>query len=126
MTPTREGRATPDPRPVVLEHLDAFNEHSTDRLLARFAADAVWTTGGDVFEGRAALSELFDDGLWALNPSLAVRTLLADGEGVAAELRETLTIDGEQRRFDIAVFFDVRGGLISRATVYREGSADLD
>jgi ketosteroid isomerase-like protein len=40
-------------------------------------------------------------------------------------LVERLTIDGEVRRMDIAVFFEVRHGKIAEGKVYREGSADL-
>ena len=110
----------------VTEHIDAFNAHDTERLLAGLAEDARWATGQDVFQGRASLAELFDDGLWALNPSLEVRTVVSDGEASAAELLEELTVDGERRRFAIAVFLRFADGLITSATVYREGSADLD
>jgi hypothetical protein len=55
MNPVRQDNIVVDPRSVVLEHLDAFNQHSSDRLLAGFSADAVWATGQDVFEGQAAL-----------------------------------------------------------------------
>ena len=110
---------------VVREHLDAFNAHSTERVLAGFAPDAVWRTGADVFEGRAGLADLFDPWLWTLNPSLAEVGLVCEGDLVAAQLVEELTVDGELRRFGIAVFFRVRGGLIVAAKVYREGSADL-
>ena len=49
------------------------------------------------------------------------------GDDVAAtELIEELTVDGEQRRFEIAVFFRFADGLITRVTVYREGSADIE
>jgi hypothetical protein len=115
-----------DPRSVVLEHLDAFNQHSSDRLLAGFSADAVWATGQDVFEGRAALAELFEPGLWAHDPSLTVLSLIANDAGAAAELREELTVDGERRSFNIAVIFEVDRGLIRKAKVYREGSADIE
>jgi hypothetical protein len=126
MKSVRQDNIVVDPRSAVLEHLDAFNQHSSDRLLAGFSADAVWATGQDVFEGQAALAELFEPGLWAHNPSLTILSLIADAAGAAAELREELTVNGERRSFNIAVFFVVNRGLIRRAKVYREGSADID
>lgn len=111
---------------MVIEHLEAFNEHSTERLLAGFTADAVWATGRDTCRGRSQLAGLFDAGLWELNPSLTLSTLLCDGDAVAVELLEELEVDGERRRFAIAAFFQIRDGLIHAAKVYREGSADID
>ena len=112
-------------RRVVEEHLDAFNAHDTARLLAGFPADAVWATGRDVVRGRAALADLFDDGLWRLEPYLELRSLVAADDLVAAELIETITIDGARTRFDIAVFFTIRADRIATAKVYREGTAEL-
>lgn len=112
-------------RALVEEHLAAFNAHDTARLLAGFATDAVWITGEDVVQGRAALAELFDSGLWSMNPSLRVRSIVSDGDRAAAQLHESITVEGEVREFDIAVFFELADGLITRAKVYREGSADL-
>lgn len=113
-------------RQVVEAHLDAFNAHDTERLLATFSSDAVWATGRDVVRGREALAELFDDGLWQLAPNLVLRSLVASDNLVAAELLETITIDGARTRFGIAGFFTIRNGRIATAKVYREGSADLD
>jgi uncharacterized protein len=114
-----------DPEAVVLEHIRAFNAHSTSRLLQGLAADAVWRTGTDRFQGTTALEDLFDPWLWTLDPSLETSAILVDGNRVAAQVVEQLTIDGEVRRMDIAVFFEVRDGKIAEAKVYREGSADL-
>ena len=36
-----------------------------------------------------------------------------------------MTVDGQRREFTIAVFFEIADGLIRRAKVYREGTADL-
>ena len=114
-------------RTAVLAHVDAVNAHDTDRLLAGLHPDVVWTTGTDVFRGVRQLGEeLFDEGLWALQPSLAVRTLLVEGTAAAARLHETLLVGGERREFDIAVFFSVQDALLRTVTVFREGSADLE
>jgi ketosteroid isomerase-like protein len=118
----------PDPAEAtaaVLEHIGAFNAHSTQRLLAGLAPDAVWRTGSDVVRGLAALADLFDPWVWSLAPSLTVTNLVAEGTQVAAQLIEQLTVDGELRRMDIAAFFDVRDGKIVSAKVYREGSAEV-
>jgi hypothetical protein len=114
-------------RQIVVEHLAAFNAHDTARLLDGFARQARWATGQDTFVGTAALEGLFDDGLWALAPSLEVLTLVCDGPRAAAELREVLVVDGETRTFTIGVFFVVDGyGFITSGRVYREGSADIE
>lgn len=113
-------------RELVEEHLAAFNAHDTARVLAGFAPDAVWATGQDIVRGRDALAELFDAGLWELDPSLRILSLVGEDPLVAAELHETITVEGERRDFRIAVFFTVGAGLIRTAKVYREGSADID
>ncbi|WP_299952787.1 nuclear transport factor 2 family protein [uncultured Modestobacter sp.] len=125
--PDSKGAASPAAtRAAVLAHLDAFNAHSTDRLIAGLHEDVVWATGSDVFQGvRQLRDDVFDQGLWAMQPSLAVRTLLAEEETAAAVLREVLVVQEERREFDIAVFFTVGGGLIRTVTVFREGSADI-
>jgi ketosteroid isomerase-like protein len=112
-------------RAVVEEHIAAFNAHDASRLLAGLAPDAVWITGSDTVAGRAALADLFDDWLWSTSPSLSAVSIVAEGDRVAAQLREVMTVDGRRREFTIAVFFEVADGLITRAKVYREGSADL-
>jgi hypothetical protein len=116
---------TDDVRAAVLEHVAAFNSWDTGRLLQGFTPDAVWATGQDRFAGRGELSSLFDAGLWELAPHLDVLGLVCADRDAAAQLHERLTVDGEVREFDIAVFFQLDGGLITRAKVYREGSADL-
>jgi ketosteroid isomerase-like protein len=114
------------PAHLVDEHLAAFNAHDSARLLAGLAEDAQWATGQDVFRGREALADLFDESLWAMEPTLEQRTIVVGDDAAATELMEELTVDGEQRRFAIAVFFRFADGLITHATVYREGSADIE
>jgi uncharacterized protein (TIGR02246 family) len=116
----------PTARDVVAEHLAAFNAHDSERLLAGFADDASWSTGQDVVRGRHALAEMFDAGLWELDPTLTVISIVAGDQVVAAELHERITIDGDAREFSIAAFFEVFDDLIHRAKVYREGTADID
>jgi hypothetical protein len=106
---------------VVLNHLAAFNDHDTARLLATFAP-MVWATGEDVFHGAVELAGLFNQQLWILRPSLEVLSLVCAGEHAAAELREVLSEEGELHRFAIGVFFHVQQGPIRRGRVYREGT----
>ncbi len=107
------------------EHVAAFNAHDSQRVLAGFAPDAEWITGVDRFAGAAALADVFDPWLWTLDPRLDVLRVVTDDATAAAELRETLTVDGAVRSFDIAAFLVIRDGLIVRGKVYREGRADL-
>jgi len=113
-------------RALVLEHVAAFNAHSTARLLAGLAEDAVWVTGQDVVRDHGGLRELFDDWLWSLDPELTVRTLVTQGDRAAAELREDLGVGEQRQSMSIAVFFETDAGLIRSVKVYREGRADLD
>jgi SnoaL-like domain len=114
-------------RAAVLDHVDAFNAHGTDRLIGGLHPDVVWATGSDVFRGTAQLrDQLFDEGLWALRPSLAVRKLLVEGDAAAGMFHEELVLDGERREFDIAVFFTVQDAAIRTVRVFREGSADVE
>ena len=117
-----EGRV----RALVLDHVEAFNDHDRGRLLRGLAADVVWSTGRDTIRGAEALAEIFDDELWAMQPFLTVEHLLVQGNRAGAQMSEALTVAGEQRCFAIAVFFHIRGGRIQQAKVYREGSADID
>ena len=112
-------------RALVDEHVAAFNAHDTERLLAGLTPDAVWITGSDMVSGRDALAELFDDWLWSTQPELSVVSMVVDGHRVAAQLHEVMTVDGQRREFMIAVFFELADGLIRRAKVYREGTADV-
>lgn len=80
-------------------------------LLRGLAADAVWRTGTDRFEGLAALEDLFEAWLCTMDPSLETYTSFADGNRVAAQMLEQLTIDGKVRQMNIAVFLKVKGSL---------------
>ncbi len=113
-------------RALKTDHVEAFNTHDRRRLLAGLAPDVTWSTSADTFHGTQALAGIFDDGLWAMQPSLTIVDLLVDHDRAAAQMVETLTVEGQQRRFMIACFFEVCAGRIQRAKVYREGSADID
>ena len=116
---------TSDARAAITAHLDAFNRHDASGLLAGLAPDARWRTGTSTVTGHTQLAELFDDGLWAMRPSLTVQRMVSDGRIIAARLREDITIAGLRQGFAIAAFYEVSGGLINDVTIYREGSAEL-
>jgi ketosteroid isomerase-like protein len=125
--PDTTEQASAATRAAVLDHLDAFNAHDADRLIAGLHQDVVWATGSDVFRGTSQLrQDVFDHGLWAMRPVLAVRTLLVEGETAAGIFHEALTVDDEHREFDIAVFLTVHDAVIHTVRVFREGSADIE
>jgi hypothetical protein len=105
--------------------VDAFNSRDLDRLMAGFTDDVVWITGTTTVRGRAELTELFANAMAGLLPALVIESLLAEGDRVACQLTETLTVDGDERTFSIAGFYALRGGRIASAKIYREGSADI-
>lgn len=115
-----------DVRATVLEHFDAFNHHDTKRLLAGLHEDVTWVTGTDRYQSLAAMSDVFDDWLWAMQPRIDLVRLIVDANSAAAECVEHLLIDGQPVAFPIAVFFTVRDGLLLAVKVFREGSADVD
>jgi uncharacterized protein len=111
---------------AVREHIAAFNDGDLARLLAGFAADALWITGRTVVRGRDELSAFFGAAIDGLRPRLAVQNLVAEGCRAACQMTETLVFRQEQRSSAIAAFFRLREGLIVSAKVYREGSAEVD
>ena len=110
---------------LVRRHLDAFNVHDLDALMAGFSDDATWVTGTDSFRGVAALEQLFAAAFRELSPRLHAESLLVDGDRVVCELREDYTVDGAERSDHIAAFYRVEHDLITAVKVYREGSADV-
>lgn len=112
-------------RGVVLRHVEAFNEHDTERILRGLDEGVVWTTGTDVYRGRAGLVNVFDDWLWGQDPRLDVVRLVVESDAAAMECIEHMVVEGARVQFPIAVFVTVRRGLLTAVTVYREGNADL-
>jgi hypothetical protein len=113
------------PAAVVMRHIDAFNAHDLEALMACFSTDASWATGADRFRGAAALRTLFAGAFDALSPRLSLQNLLVEGDQVACELREDYSAEGVDRTDHIAGFFRVEAGRITAAKIYREGSADV-
>jgi len=113
------------PAAVVTRHIEAFNAHDLDALMACFSTGASWATGSDRFEGAAALRTLFAGAFEALSPRLSLQSLLVQGDEVACEFREDYCAEGIDRTDHIAGFFRVEAGRITAAKIYREGSADI-
>ena len=53
------------------------------------------------------------------------RNLLVTSDRAACQLLETLTVHGEEQVCSIAGFYELRGGRIASAKIYREGSAEV-
>ena len=109
---------------VVQAHFEAFNTGDLDALMAGFAEDAVFSTGEHLVVGERGIREMFSDALRELAPTLNLRAVVAQGEVVACELTEDLTVEGSPFSFALAAFYTVRRGQIVRVKVYREGTAD--
>lgn len=109
---------------VVQAHFAAFNTGDIDALMAGFAEDAVFSTGEHLVVGHRGLREMFRDALQQLTPSLTLRSSVVQGDVVACELTERLTVEGAWFEFALAAFYTVRRGQIVRVKVYREGTAE--
>lgn len=114
-----------DPVTALEAHVAAFNDRDLDALLAGFTDDATWITGTTTARGRAELASLFGEAMGALLPTLTIDNVIGHGDQAAAQLTETLTANGTDRTYAIAGFYRFRGGLISSAKIYREGSAEV-
>ena len=110
-------------RALVDAHVAAFNAGDLDALVGGFAEDAIFATADHLVVGRRGLRAMFGDALTSLQPQMQVRAAVVQGDVVACELSEQLTVEGTTFEFSLAAFFTVRGGEIVRVKVYREGFA---
>ncbi|MDR4534383.1 nuclear transport factor 2 family protein [Glutamicibacter sp. PS] len=108
---------------LIARHVNAFNARDLDALLADFTDDTSWVTG-DYSVPAGGLREFFDEAMRAILPHLEIRRVIDGGQVVAAELTETWEHQGSTRRAALIAVFDIERGRISRAKIYREGSAD--
>ena len=109
---------------IVQAHFAAFNAADLDALMAGFADDAVFATGEHLVVGHRGIREMFRDALRELKPTLALRSSVVQGDVVACELHEELSVEGTAFEFALAAFYTVRRGQIVRVKVYREGTAE--
>ncbi|MEV8566982.1 nuclear transport factor 2 family protein [Streptomyces sp. NPDC051322] len=110
---------------LIRTHVEAFNTHDLETLMAGFTDDAVWVTGTTTTQGRAELTELFARALEGLLPTLTIQNLIVGDDRAACQMVETFTVDGAERTDHIAGFYAVANGRIASAKIYREGSADV-
>jgi uncharacterized protein len=109
---------------AVHAHVEAFNIDDLDGLVAGFSEDAVFATGEHLVVGRRGIRALFGEALRELDATLELRTAVVQGETAACELTERITLRGVTHEFHLAAFYTVRGGVIARAKIYREGTAE--
>ena len=108
---------------IIRSHVRAFNARDLEGLLRTLADDAVWTTGRTTVHSRADLAAFFQGAMTGLDATLSIRTLVTAGSTAAAELTETF---GSAGAVALAGFYDLADGTMTRARIYREGSADPD
>ena len=108
---------------LVARHIDAFNSADAARLLADFTDDAEWVTG-DYTVPSGELAAFFEGAMQSLTPRLALVRVIDGSDVVVAEMTESWTHEAEAKTAALVAVFDLVGGKISRAKIYREGSAD--
>lgn len=107
----------------VQRHINAFNDHDVDALLADFAPSAEWITG-DYTVSKGQLREFFTSAMETLTPQLTLRRAIDGGSVVAIEMTEAWNHDATAKSADLIAVFDLDAGKITRARIYREGTAD--
>lgn len=108
---------------LVQRHINAFNDRDVDALLADFAPSTVWITGDYTVPG-GQLRDFFTSAMESLTPQLTLRRAINGGNVVAIEMTEQWTHDATAKSADLIAVFDLDDGKISRARIYREGTAD--
>lgn len=108
---------------LVNRHIAAFNAQKVDALLADFTTSATWVTG-DYAVPEGGLREFFTSAMQSLTPQLSLNRVIDGGEVVAAEMCEVWSTGDEQKSAELMAVFDLIGGTIARAKIYREGTAD--
>lgn len=108
---------------LVNRHIDAFNNHDVDALLADFAPSADWVTG-DYTVPEGQLREFFTSAMQSITPRLVLRRFIDGGDAVAIEMTESWTNEDTAKSAALVAVFDLSDGKITRAKVYREGSSD--
>lgn len=108
---------------LVQRHKKAFNNHDVDALLADFAPSADWITG-DYTVPQGQLRDFFTSAMESLTPQLTLRRAFDGGNVVAIEMTENWPHDSTAKSAELIAVFDLHAGKITRARIYREGTAD--
>jgi uncharacterized protein (TIGR02246 family) len=107
---------------AVEAHVAAFNARDAAAVVEGFAEDAVFSAGEQLLVGRRGIRMLFEDAFAApLRASMQLRSVVVQGDTAACELVEKLEFSGSVTEVELAAFYTVRGGLLARVKVYREG-----
>jgi hypothetical protein len=113
--------ATADRRAVVDAHLAAFNAADLAAVMDGFADDAVLSVGDQTAIGARAIRALFADSFASpVTAELMLHRAVVDGDTIACELSETLTVQGTIHTIDVAAFYTVRDGHLVRVRIYRD------
>lgn len=114
------------PLAVVQAHLHAYNARDLDALLATFAEDAVFAAGDQLVVGQRGLRLLFADAFAVpADAQMRLHRAVVEGDTVACELAERITVSGADHELDVAAFYTVREDLLTRVRVYRDPSGGL-
>lgn len=108
---------------LIERHILAFNSGDTAALLADFSPTATWVTG-DYTVPEGGLEEFFTSAMQALRPRLELSRVIDGGDIVAAEMTEHWTHEQTAKSAALIAVFDLDSGKITRAKIYREGTAD--
>lgn len=111
--------AARDPGAVVRAHLEAFSTGDLDRMLATLAPAAHFVSGSTVVD-PAEFPEFFGWAIREMSPTMRIDNLLVDGDRVACQFVESITLDGGRQHLQRAAFYRVAAGLIISAKVYDE------
>ena len=108
-----------DPGAVVRAHLGAFSAGDLDRTLATLAPTAHFVSGTTVVN-PSEFPEFFGWAMREISPTMQLDNVLVDGDRVACQFVESVTVGGERRHLNRAAFYRVHDGLITAAKVYDE------
>ena len=108
-----------DPGAVVLAHLAAFSAGDLERMLGTLAPAAKFTSGTTTVD-PSEFPEFFGWAIRELSPTMRIESLLVDGDRVACQFVESISVDGNRRHLNRAAFYRVEEGQISTAKVYDE------
>jgi hypothetical protein len=109
------------PHGVVEAHIAAFNAADLPAVMADIADDAVFSVGDQMAVGARAIRALFADSFASpVSARLTVQRTVVDGDTVACELTEQLTVEGAAHDIDVAAFYTVRDDRLVRVRIYRD------
>lgn len=108
---------------LVHQHIEAFNKQDVESLLTDCTPAATWVTG-DYSVPEGELREFFTGAMASVTPQLTLHRVIDGGDVVAAEMNEVWTHEGQDKNQALISVFDLSEGKISKAKIYREGSAD--